>query len=30
MKDKLSKKEYSELTADEDIKYMKELINTIK
>lgn len=30
MKDKLSKKEYSELTADEDIKYMKELINTVK
>lgn len=30
MKDKLSKKEYSELTVDEDIKYMKELINTIK
>ena len=29
MKDKLSKKEYSELTADEDIKYMKELINTV-
>ena len=30
VKDKLSKKEYSELTADEDIKYMKELINTVK
>ena len=30
MKDKLSKKEYSELTADDDIKYMKELIRTIK
>lgn len=30
MKDKLSKKMYSELTADDDIKYMKELIQTIK
>lgn len=30
IKDKLSKKQYSELTADDDIKYMKELINTIK
>ena len=30
MKDKLVKKEYSELTADDDIKYMKELISTIK
>ena len=30
VKDKLSKKNFSELTADEDIKYMRELIETIK
>ena len=30
VKDKLSKKMYSEVTADEDIKYMRQLIDTIK
>lgn len=30
VKEKLSKKMYSELTADDDIKYMKELTKTIK
>lgn len=30
VKEKLSKKAYSELTADDDIKYMKELIDTVK
>ncbi len=30
VKDKLSKKEYSEVTADNDIKYMQELIQTLK
>ena len=30
VKDRLSKKMYSELTAEDDIKYMKELMNTIK
>ena len=30
IKDRISKKSYSELTADDDIKYMMELINTVK
>lgn len=30
IKDRISKKAYSELTVDEDVKYMKELIDTIK
>lgn len=30
IKDRVSKKSYSELTVDDDIKYMKELINTVK
>ena len=30
MKDRISKKSFSELTADDDIKYMKELIETVK
>jgi hypothetical protein len=30
MKDRISKKMFSELTADDDIKYMKELIETVK
>lgn len=30
VKDRLSKKMYSELTAEDDIKYMKELMQTIK
>lgn len=30
MKDRISKKMYSELTVDDDIKYMKELIETVK
>ena len=30
MKDRISKKMYSELTADDDIRYMKELIETVK
>ena len=30
IKDKLSKKQYSEITANDDIKYMRELINTIR
>ena len=30
IKEKLSKKQFSELTADEDIKYIKELTQTIK
>lgn len=30
MKDRISKKMYSELTVDDDIKYMKELIETVR
>jgi hypothetical protein len=30
VKDRISKKSYSELTVDDDIKYMKELIDTVK
>jgi hypothetical protein len=30
MKDRISKKMFSELTVDDDIKYMKELIETVK
>ncbi len=30
IRERISKKEYSELTADNDIKYMKELIETVK
>jgi hypothetical protein len=30
MKDRVSKKSYSELTVDDDIKYLKELIQTVK
>ena len=30
VKDRISKKSFSELTVDDDIKYMKELIETVK
>ena len=30
MKDRISKKTFSEITVDNDIKYLKELIDTVR